>query len=164
MHVVWKGHFRFQITVAPLKGEQFSITIDSTKIEVKTGASSLFLIDGPGEYEIKNIFLQGIFASLQNTIYTIEAEGIRLCYLGNFNQKELAPNQVDRIGDVDILIMPAPAVKIISQIEPRIVIPMGEGINKFLKEIGRKSVQSQSKLLIKKKDLPEEMKIIILKP
>ena len=164
MHVIWKGQFRFQLIAAPVKGEQVSINIDSPKVEIKTGNGPAFLIEGPGEYEVKDIFLQGIFSSSQNTIYTIEAEGIRLCYLGNFDQKELTPNQLDKLGDIDILIVPARMAKIVSQIEPRMVIPMGEGINKFLKEMGRKSVQTQPKLLIKKKDLPEEMKIVALKP
>lgn len=163
MHIIWKGQFRFQLITAPVKGEQVYINIDSPKVELKTGDGPFF-IDGPGEYEIKDIFLQGIPAGPQNTIYTIEAEGIRLCYLGNFDQKELTPDQLDKLGDTDILMVPAQMAKIVSQIEPRIVIPMGEGVNKFLKEMGRKSVQSQPKLLIKKKDLPQEMKIVVLKP
>ena len=49
--------------------------------------------------------------------------------------------------------------------EPRIVIPMGEGVSKFLKAMGKKSIQAQPKLLIKKKDLlKEETQIVVLKP
>ncbi|MDO8559272.1 MAG: lactamase, partial [bacterium] len=65
--------------------------------------------------------------------------------------------------------------KIISQIEPRIVIPMHyslpklkvkiDGLEPFLKEMGQKSAESQPKLLIKKKDLTaEETKVIVLQP
>jgi len=152
-----------------------------------------FLIDGPGEYEVKGIFIQGISSfhdSVQgkergkNTIYLIEAEEMRICHLGDLGQKELESWQLEKLGDVDILLIPVggvytinskEAVKIINQIEPKIVIPIHysipklkiklEGLDKFLKAMGIKKPEIQNKLLIKKKDLPtEETKVVILKP
>ncbi len=160
---------------------------------IKEVAGSPFLIQGPGEYERKDIFIQGIPSYHddkegkergRNTIYTIEAEEMNLCHLGDFGEKELSPEQLEKIGDVDILMVPIGvtftldakgAAKIISQIEPRIVIPMHyhlpklkekiDGLEPFLKEMGQKSVESQPKLLIKKKDLTaEETKVVVLQP
>ena len=66
------------------------------------------------------------------------------------------------------------AAAIINQIEPKIVIPMHyqipklkekiEGLDKFLKIMGIKNPEYQSKLSIKTKDLIGEMKIIVLQP
>jgi L-ascorbate metabolism protein UlaG (beta-lactamase superfamily) len=67
------------------------------------------------------------------------------------------------------------ALKIMAQIEPKITIPMYyalpklkvklDGLDKFLKSLGIKSVNPESKLTIKKKDIStEEAKIVILKP
>ena len=160
---------------------------------VKGVAGNPFLIEGPGEYEIRGIFIQGISSFHdsregkergRNTIYTIDAEDMRICHLGDLGQKELTPEQLDKIDNVDILMVPVGgtytvdakgASGIISQIEPRIVIPMHykipklkiklEGVDRFLKEMGKKTSEAQQKLLIKKKDLPkEETKIIVLKP
>ena len=61
------------------------------------------------------------------------------------------------------------------QIEPKIIIPMHykipklkielDGLDKFLKVMGIKSITPLPKLLIKKKDLiEEEVKIIVLNP
>ena len=171
------------------------------------------MIEGPGEYEIKGVFIQGIPSFHDdsqgkergvNTIYTIEAEEIRLCHLGDLGQQELTGEQLEKIGNVDILMIPIGgtytidskiASNIIPQIEPKIVIPMHfqipklevhpiksceagisqkaklfngvklEGVDKFLKTMGIKSVEPLNKLLIKKKELlPEETKIIVLKP
>ena len=167
------------------------------------------VINGPGEYEIKGIFIQGIdsyydplrgkerlgdetsphllrFANARvlNTIYVIEAEGMRICHLGNFGQKKLTDEQIEKIGDIDVLMLPIggiytidakEATEIMSQIEPKIIIPMHyqipklkiklEGIDKFLKIVGIKTIEPLPKLLIKKKDLSEEgVKIITLKP
>lgn len=217
MHIIWQGQSCFQIIVSQSKGEQTRIVIDPfsediglkpLKLEadvllvshnhadhnnIKAVSGSSFLIEGPGEYEIKDIFIQGIPAfhddkegreKGQNTIYKIEAEELRLCHLGDLGQKELTVEQLDQIGEVDILLVPVGGVytiddkgaaKIISQIEPRIVIPMHyqlpklkvklDDVDKFLKEMGRKSAEPQAKLIIKKKDLSEEeTKIVILQP
>jgi len=148
MHIIWKGQFRFQILVSQNKGEQTKINIDQSKISVDD-----FEIDSAGEYEIKDVFIRGI-----NSDYFIEAEGIRVYYL-------LGGEGIDEFGEVDILLVPSDKSKLVSQVEPRIVIPMGEGVNKFLKAMGKKSMQAQPKLLIKKKDLSgEETQIVVLKP
>ncbi len=216
MHIIWHGQSFFQILVSQNKGEQITLAIDpfdetvglrvpSFNADVllvthahgdhnnkKAIKGSPFLIEGPGEYETKDISVQGIDSfhddaqgkqKGQNTIYTIEAEEMRLCHLGDLGQKELTPDQLEQIGDIDILMIPVggtftvsakEANHIISQIEPRIVIPMHyhipkvkiklEGVDKFLKEIGRKSITPQPKLLIKKKDLPQETQIVLLQP
>ncbi len=217
MHIIWHGQSCFQITAARAKAEQASIVIDpfdeATGLKVPSLSADALLIthdhhdhnnkkavkgdplviESPGEYEIKDVYIQGIPAWHDekegkergaNTIYIIEAEDMRLCHLGDFGQKELETSQLDKIGDVDILMVPVGGVytinskgaaKVIAQLEPRIVIPMHyhipklkvklEGVDKFLKEMGKKSTEAQNKLLIKRKDLPsEETKIIVLKP
>jgi len=156
-------------------------------------SKSPFLIDGPGEYEIKEVFVQGISSwhddkegkeQGENTIYTIETEELKLCHLGDIGQKEITDEQLEQIGEVDVLMIPVggvgtisakEAVNIMSQIEPKITIPMHyqipklnkkiDGVDKFLKAVGVKSVQPISKLTIKKKDVSEEeAKIIVLEP
>lgn len=152
-----------------------------------------FLIKGFGEYEIKGIFIQGISAFHDDslgkergeiTIYTIEAGELRVCHLGDLGQRALTEEQIEQIGNIDILMAPIggtytisskEAQKIISQIEPKIVIPMHyqipklkiklESLDKFLKIMGIKSPEVLNKLSIKKKDLPEEgTEVVILKP
>lgn len=154
-------------------------------------AGKLFLIEGPGEYEIKGVSVQGIPAFHDNsqgkerggmTIYTIGAEEMRLCHLGDLGQKELTDEQVEEIGEIDILFVPVgghpldakAASEIINQIESRIVIPMhynlpgikpeNETLDKFLKVMGVEKTEPQEKLTIKQKDLPEEeTKVIVMK-
>jgi len=207
MHIIWKGQSCFQIMATPLKGEQVSVVIDPFNDSLGLKSPSLsadiliisnhetgkeikgkpFLISNPGEYEIKDIFIHG-FSFIQkkgkNTIYVIEAEGIRLCHLNNFSNKEITSEQLEKIGDIDILMIPtgggetidsSQAVKIVSQIEPRVVIPMNyqipklkaklEGVDVFLKAMGQKSAETFDKFLIKKKDFSEgETKVIVLRP
>ena len=160
---------------------------------VKAVSGQPFVASCPGEYDIKGIFIQGIPAFHDNvqgkergrtTIYTIEAEEIKLCHLGDLGQKELTAEQLDKIGDVDILMIPIggfftidaqEAVKIMAQIEPKIIIPMHyripnlniklDGLDKFLKIVGVKKIEPLFKFSIKEKDLPkEEVKIIVLQP
>ncbi len=213
MHIIWHGQNCFQIITQKIKDGQVNIVIDPFSKEIGLKPPSLsadillishnqhhnlksikgnpFLISGPGEYEVKRVFIQGIPSkelsdkqSERNTIYTIESEEIRICYLGNLKQKELNKNQLEEIGEVDILIIPIggtdtinskQASEIINQIEPKIVIPMHyqipklklklKSLKEFLKVMGQSSIEPQNKLIIKKKNLSgEEIKIIVLKP
>ncbi len=155
-----------------------------------------FLIQGQGEYDVKGIAIKGIAAwhdakkTEPVTIYKIDSENLKVCHLSDLGQDELTDEQIEKIGRVDILMIPVggeyslqnkklttleaqSAQKIISQIEPELVIPMhyqipGLKINeatseKFLKAMGEAKLQPQEKLTIKEKDLvEEETKIVLL--
>ena len=217
MQIIWHGHAFFQIITNSGKEEKLNIAIDPFSEEVGLRPSSIsadillvthdhhdhnnvkiikgdpFLVEGPGEYEVKGVSVEGISAYHDKsqgkergaiTIYTIEADEIKLCHLGDFGQKELTEEQVEKIGNCDVLMIPVGGVytisgqeahKIISQIEPKIVIPMHyhlpklklklEPVDKFLKAMGQKGISPQPKLLLKSKDLTgEETKVVVLKP
>jgi len=151
--------------------------------EPETGT---FVIDGPGEYEIKGINVLGIAddpsagSGQANTVYNIEIDGIKIAHLG-FLGKDLDNGKMILINDPDIVLVPIgngaildaeKAMKLINKIEPSVAIPMlydikGLKIKRaplsvFLKESEAKE-SSQPKLTIKKKDLiEEETKIVIL--
>jgi L-ascorbate metabolism protein UlaG (beta-lactamase superfamily) len=149
-----------------------------------------FIIDGPGEYEKQGIAVRGISSFHDksegkergtNTIYVVKAEEMTVCHMGDFGQAKFDDHQLEAIGDVDILMIPVggvytidykEAVEMISQIEPKIVIPMHykvkdlkveiAGPEKFLKEIGL-TPEKLDKLKIAKKNLPiEETKLVVL--
>jgi len=214
MNIKWYGQSCFQILAGSNKNGQISIIIDPydesiglklpRKMEsdialvthdhydhnnVKKIVNNPFLIAGPGEYDVKGIFVQGIGSfhnekKERNTIYKLEAEGIRLCHLGDLGQKELTPEQLEAVGDVDILMIPIggvytidgkEATKIMAQIEPKIIIPMHyklpglkiklDSLDLFLRALGIKSLEKMPKLSVKAKDLPkEEVKIMVLEP
>ena len=216
MQVIWKGQSFFQILIQRGKESVVKIAIDPYDEQIglkpptleadillishshynhnniKAVSGNPFIIEGPGEYEIKGIFIQGISSFHdnvqgkergENTIYTLESEGIKICHLGDLGQKELTDEQLEKIGEIDILMIPVggiytisakEAAKIISQVEPKIVIPMHyhipklkiklEGLDKFLKMMGVKAPEVSKKLSVSQRNLPTEgMKIIILK-
>lgn len=154
-------------------------------------AGAPFVVRGPGEYEKSGIHIEGIVSYHDNsqgtqrglnTIYLIRAEDMRLCHLGDLGQAKLSDEQVEAIGDVDILFIPIggkytidskEAAEMVKQIEPKIVIPMHykvaglnidiDGPQKFLKEIGIEAEEVES-YKIAAKNLPtEEIKLIMFK-
>jgi len=218
MIINWYGQSCFQIVSNQEKNNHVSIVVDPfdeniglklpRKLEadillvthehpdhsnIKKVSGSPFLITGPGEYEIKGVYIKGLSAYHDDsrgkekggtTIYTIESEEIKLCHLGDLGQKELTSEQLEEIGDIDILMVPIggiytidsqKAINIMAQIEPKITLPMHykipglkiklDGLDKFLKSLGIKSLQPLPKLSIKKKDISaEEAKIVVLEP
>ena len=126
-----------------------------------------FVIEGPGEYEIKDIFIKGFLSKNQKplkTTYLISFEGMKLLFLG-------VAEPVEEVEDVDILFVPvgadaASVYKLAVSIEPAIIIPMNytpAALSQFLKEGGEK-VEAIEKFVVKKKDLEgKEGDIIVLK-
>lgn len=154
-------------------------------------SGGVFTVDGPGEYEIGGAMIYGIPAFHDNqegrergrvTIYVVKMEGMTVCHLGALGQKELNENQIEKIGDVDVLFIPVGGIDaigarearlIVNQIEPRVVIPMRyalpglkfklEKVDDFLKEVGGATRTVEGKFIVKKKDLPQEgMEVVVM--
>lgn len=146
------------------------------------------LLDSPGEYEVKGVNINGILSFHdeakgsergRNTIFVIEIENLKLCHLGDLGA-ELDSGQLEAIDGVDVLFIPVggkytidpkTAVKVISDIEPKIVIPMhyADGkdndlapLDKFLTEIGEEA-EVVDRLKISAKEIGDEMKVVVLK-
>lgn len=217
MQIFWIGQSCFKINLAQNNKETVRIIIDPFSEETGLKLPSLeanillvshnhcdhnaiakvkgnpFLIQEMGEYEVKDVFVQGISSFHddvqgaergKNIIFTITAQGLNICHLGDLGQKELTDDQLEKIGPVDILMLPIGGIYtidgkqaqgIIAQIEPKIAIPMHyslpklkiklETLDGFLKAIGQKKIEAQKKLKIQKKDLLiEKTEIRILEP
>lgn len=148
-----------------------------------------FVVDCAGEYDLKGVSIDGIDAFHddkegkdrgKNLIFCINIDDISIVHLGDLGHK-LDSKQLEKIEGADILLIPVggkdtvdakTAVEVISQIEPRIVIPMHykipgvkmniDGLDKFVKELGIKPTMEE-KLKISKKDLPQEdMELVVL--
>lgn len=149
-----------------------------------------FIINCAGEFDVKGVIIEGIESFHDNKngdergnniIFRFDIEGISLAHLGDLGDV-LDNKQLEKLGGVDILFLPVggkytldakKAVEVISQIEPRIVIPMHyktpdlkidiEGVDKFIKELGIEP-NYEEKFKINKKDLPsEDMNLVIFK-
>lgn len=152
------------------------------------------VINGPGEYEISGVSFIG-YQSFhdnekgqkrgKNTIYVIEADGLRIVHLGDLGHT-ISEDLINEMGDVDILMIPVggeytigpkEATELVNKIEPFFVIPMHYGVEElnketfaniepvetFLKESGL-TVERTPKFTIKKEDILEDQnsKIIVL--
>ena len=134
------------------------------------GDSSPVVIDGPGDYEVKEIFIKGIGTpilfekkSYINTIYSLVVDGIKIVFLGTITENLNAKDRED-LDHPDILFIPvgksiidpAIAYKTAVSLEPKLIIPMDyddASLKQFLKEAGEEKVEPLDKLVIKRKDL-----------
>lgn len=101
-----------------------------------------FKVEGPGEYEIKEVKIVGVSSFHdnkggkergKNIIFNMKIDGLWLCHLGDLGQSELTNIQTEAIGGVDVLLVPvggvytievSEAAKIAAELEPKVVIPM----------------------------------------
>jgi len=149
------------------------------------------VIDKPGEYEVSDISIQGIATrshideegQRNSTIFKIVEDETKIVVLGHIFP-ELNDEQLEAIGMVDVLIIPVGgngytldgvgALKIIRDIEPKIVIPTHydeKGFNypvpqqpleEVLKVIAMEPKETVSKLKIKPVDLTDTTQLIVL--
>lgn len=149
-----------------------------------------FVIDAGGEYSVKEVLIEGISSYHDNekgalrglnNIFVIRSEEMNICHLGDLGHI-LTENQVEDIGDVDVLMIPIggtytldakEAEKVIAQIDPKVIIPMHykiPGLNldiddkeKFAKEVGLEMENGISKFTFKSNDLKDiQNKVIFM--
>ena len=155
------------------------------------------LVDTPGEYEMSGTFVYGAKTHHDdqqgkergdNIIYQIDMDGFSLLHLGDLGH-ELTAETLEKITDIDVLMIPVggtytidakTAVKVISSVEPSIIIPMHyqtddlkglkdklDDLKVFLEEVGIEGngVKKVEKLTLRSRsDIPEESEVYILSP
>ena len=149
------------------------------------------IIDWPGQFEKMGMRVTGYksFHDKKNgeergevILYKIEVEGLSTLHCGDLG---VIPDDsfLDEVGEVDILMVPvgghytldsSEAMELVKKVEPSIVIPMHfrtaqqkalnelSTVDEFLKNFGADSQAPIPKLVIKKEDLGEEMKVLLL--
>lgn len=141
--------------------------------QISFGDKQAFSVTGPGEYEIKGVFIKGFKSDSKyggedrlNTVYTMNLENMNLCFLGAHGSKDLPAEVAEAIDDIDILFVPvgadgvltpADAAKLAVKLEPKLIVPLyfdnSAALKAFLKEAGEESKKPEDKLTLKKKDL-----------
>jgi len=160
-----------------------------TALELLAGESKL--VNGPGEYEMSDVFITGIRTYHdeskgaergRNTAYLFELEDLVVCHLGDLGHS-LTEEQAESLSSVDVLLVPVgggevldatKAVEVIGQIEPKVVVPMQyqtpqgdknlEPLERFLKEMGITEFTARDKLTVRAADLGEATTVVVLEP
>lgn len=178
------------LKLPPLEADITLISHDHKDHNNAALVSGSTIFTGPGEYEVKGVTVSGI-ASFhdnqqgaqrgKNTIYHLLIDNINIVHLGDLGQDYLTEEQLTQINTTDIVLLPVggvytisakEAANIVSQLEPKIIIPMHyllpglkfelEPLDKFLKEMGAEGVSAQPKLSVTQEKLPEEPTVVVL--
>jgi L-ascorbate metabolism protein UlaG (beta-lactamase superfamily) len=209
MQITWYGHACFRLrgrsgtVVTDPYGDDIGYSLPRVRADivtvshdhpdhanVKAVKGKPKVIEGPGEYEIKGVFVIGIPTyyddtrtqpGIRNTVYVVDMDGITICHLGDLRRVP-TQSQVEELSEVDVLLVPvgggstleaAKASDVISLLEPRIVIPMHyqtkflrglklQPVDLFLKEMGVKDTVPQDGLTVTKSGLPTETQVVVM--
>lgn len=148
------------------------------------------LVDGPGEYEVRDIFVTGVRTVARdadgakgakefNTVYLVEMDEIVFCHLGGLRDT-LTPAQAEAIGEPDVLFVPigepgslptAKATEVIGQLMPKLVIPVryragneaGErALSEFVAALGFTDVSRGTSMTLRRSNLSDTMAVQVL--
>jgi L-ascorbate metabolism protein UlaG (beta-lactamase superfamily) len=207
MTISWFGLSSFKITgrdvtiitdpfgkeagLSPVRGNADIVIVTDPNNSLCNNISSVsgnpFVVKGPGEYDVKNVFMVGNKSGEKNkelsTIYAIHLEDIRIAFFGPVKIADLSDEQKEMLEGSDIVLIPVgnkdamgheEAAKISTKLEPYYVIPHSyktpgsslnlEKLDKFLKEMSS-SPEELDKFTVKKKDFQKETtSLVILTP
>lgn len=117
-----------------------------------------------------------------NVIMCFSVGGVRFCHLGDLGQAALRPEQVEAIGSVDVLFLPAgggptiggeSAADVVRALQPRLVVPMHfrtEAVNfldppdAFLEALGAPVVRLETNELVAEDALASGEQVALLSP
>jgi len=151
--------------------------------QLSHGDREPFAVTGPGDYEVKDVFIKGVMSSAEiskkkyiNTIYNLGVDNINIVFLGALSSPEISKEAWEVIDGPDILFIPVggnglldakQSAKLASSLEPKMIIPMdydSASLKAFLKELGEEKAEVVDKLTLKRKDLEnKESEVVVLK-
>jgi L-ascorbate metabolism protein UlaG (beta-lactamase superfamily) len=153
---------------------------------------SFKVLKGPGEYEIGGALIWGVRtarptngsgAPTKNTAFVIQLEELTVCHLGDLASAPLTAEELTRIKDSDVLLVPVggyctinatQAAEVVAQVEPKVIVPMHyansatEGhltldtIERFCRELGASEVAPRGRLTVHATSLPSEPTVVLL--
>jgi L-ascorbate metabolism protein UlaG (beta-lactamase superfamily) len=169
----------------PVKGKpKGRLSRDGTTL-IPSSLDAAFVLDGPGEYEVKDVLITGVRTYRDDArgvergkgvSFVLEVDGVHTMHLGDIGHL-LSEEKLSDLGSVDIAcvplggaLSPTRAAALVAQLDPRIVIPMplcddeadcAEALAKFFHEMGAEPV-SQPKLSVTATSLPSETITVLL--
>jgi L-ascorbate metabolism protein UlaG (beta-lactamase superfamily) len=152
---------------------------------VPTSLDGAFVLDGPGEYEVRGVLVTGVRTFRDDergnsrgkgTAFVVELDGLHTIHLGDIGHL-LTEEKLGDIGSVDIacvpvggVLTPTKAAELIAQLDPRVVVAMpmcereadcAEALAKFFHEMGGEPTP-QAKLSVSISTLPDEVTAVVL--
>jgi L-ascorbate metabolism protein UlaG (beta-lactamase superfamily) len=169
---------------APLARAKGKRTRDG-KTVLPSSLENSFALDGPGEYEVRDVLLTGVRTYRDDakgelrgrgTAFVVELDGLHTIHLGDVGHL-LTEEKLGDIGSVDIACVPVggaltatKAAELIAQLDPKIVVAMPvceedaaceEALAKFFHEMGGEPT-AQPKLAVTMSTLPQETTTVLL--
>ena len=157
---------------------------------IRKRKSGQHILDGPGEYEIGEVFITAIRTNGKkhrkkdqpnNHMFIFDYSGILVAHLGNLS-RVLSQSEVKSIaGDVQVALVPvggrggltsSQAVEVIRILEPSYAVPMHyktsdskidlDPLSNFTKEMGLESIEPRSSLRVTSSKSSSETKVVVL--
>jgi L-ascorbate metabolism protein UlaG (beta-lactamase superfamily) len=155
------------------------------KTRLPSSLEDAFVLDGPGEYEVKDVLITGVrtyrdgargATNGKGVSFAVEIDGVHTIHLGDIGHL-LSEEKLGDIGSIDIVcvplggaLSPTDAAALVAQLDPKIVVPMplcddeadcAEVLKRFFHEMGGEPLV-QPKLSVTATSLPTETTTVLL--
>lgn len=149
------------------KGGEARIIIFTEKQEnfVKLGRENdKVIINGPGEYEIGGVEINGV-----NSMYAITMDGIKIVVMGK-TEGEITDKKKEKLEEADVLLISIcpTALDIAKKSAANYIVPVEYENNEkelklFLDAFDKENLEAVESLKVDKENLPEGVEVVLLK-
>ena len=125
-----------------------------------------FLVPGAGEYEVAGVEIWG----RKRGCWLIQMDDFRLSYLSP-DRRRLGEKEIESLGRIDLLLLrikpgrkgARDALEAMKKIAPPLTVLPAAEAGDFLDLADREDLTPQEKLVVRREDLSEEARIVLLK-
>ncbi len=123
------------------------------------------LLTWPGEYEYGGVGVNLFLLPNKNLGAKIFTEDGRVLFLPLLD-KELTEQEMEVFGDIDVLVVETGETntflkKMVEEIDPKAVLPVGAGTEKFLVQMGATQVDTTEEYIVDASSLPPDKTVFV---
>ena len=144
------------------------ITCSEEENWIKNQKNDIRIFSWPGEYELGDFLFYAEEANNEKVVFVVRVEDMHIAHLGK--AQNFSPEMLDKVDNIDVLILPVndtyltpeEAKKVAQEFEARIIIPVGDNSDEFIKIMGNmEKKEPQLKAKITRNSLPHDKTEII---
>jgi L-ascorbate metabolism protein UlaG (beta-lactamase superfamily) len=168
----------------PVRGKRAAGS-DGKSVIRPTSLDQAFLLDGPGEYEVHDLLVNGVRTFRDdargaerglNTCFVYELDTMHTAHLGDIGHL-LSEERLGEIGSVEIVCVPlgsalsaGRAAELVTQLDAKLIVPMPIGddgaaagaLERFLHEMSVQHATPVPRLAVTISTLPQETTVAVL--
>jgi len=160
------------VLINPKVWESERIVLLTEKVNLPPYSGKTVVIDGPGEYEVGGVEVEGIRIG-EKTMFVVGIDRVRVGIIGRIDEG-LTDKKIDKVSELDVLLfeveMGVAAKEVVgwakkwgvNYLMPLVEDYQSEKLKKFLDEVDNEGIEKTAVFKVDRDELPDGMEVVLL--